>query len=172
VEGKEAPDETNVSPNPVRPASSVIVRPSSIVGRDVQDNFTISDDIVSQSKCSGAIPADSSVRIEAGYMHSKFLSLHREQEGCRKSQRVLPLTQWEQDFCRSGVGCFRRQRLIWRLHDVSIAHSKPSSWEGTGIQPCSKDFSHIEHLKAASWWLISAIEKRIWSSVYPVIALR
>ena len=124
MEGKEAPDKTNdVSPNP---ASSVIVRSPSIVGRDVQDNSIISDDIVSQSECSGAIPADSSVRTEAGYMHSKFLSLHREQEGCRKSQRVLPLTQWEQDFCRGGVGLFPRQRLIWRLHDVSTAYSKPS----------------------------------------------
>jgi len=127
MEEKDTPDATNdVSLNPVRPASSVIICSLSIVGRDAQDNSTsTSDDIASQFNCSTATPADLSVQTEAGYMHSKFLLLHRKQ-GCCKLQRVLPLTHWEQDFCRSGVGCFRRQRLIWRLHDVSTAYSKLS----------------------------------------------
>jgi hypothetical protein len=140
VEGKEAPNETNdVSPNAVRELS-IIVCPPSRIGRYVHDSNT-SGDIASQ--CSGAIPADRSVETEEGYLHPKFFSLHREQEGCRKSQRVLSFTQCEQDFCLGGMGCFRRQRLMWRLHDDSTVSSKPSSryvdWNTTLLERFSAD---------------------------------
>lgn len=140
MEGKEASNETNdVSPNAVR-ESFVIVCPSSKIGGYVHDSNT-SDDIASQ--CSDATPADRSVETEEGYLHPKFFSLHREQEGCLKSQRVLSLTQREQDFCRGGVGCFRRQRLMWRLHDDSTGSSKPSSrfvdWNTTLLERFSTD---------------------------------
>lgn len=142
MEGKELPNETNdVSSSCVRAASSVIVCSPSSVGRDVQDKSITSDDIEFQCSMSGAITADSSGRpiaeLEA-YLHSKLFSLHCEQEGCRKSHRVLPRTQREQDFCRGGVGCFRRQRLIWRLHEVSAAYDEPNSrhrdWDPTLLE--------------------------------------
>lgn len=134
VEGKEAPNETNDDPPNAVGESSTIVCPPSIIGGYVHASNT-SDDIAPQ--CSGATSVDRSVETEEGYLHLKFFSLHREQEGCRKSQRVLSLTQREQDFCRDGVGCFRRQRLVWRLHDDSTVSSKPSSlyvdWNNTTL---------------------------------------
>lgn len=123
------------SPSGVTVALFKAVGPSWKVGRDPQDASVPVDGSVSKHSVEipNAFPPssepstlESSLAVEKGYLHRKFFALHREQEGCSKVQRALLVTHWEHDFCRGGVGCFRRQRLTWRFHEASTASSQPN----------------------------------------------